>query len=62
MLDQTPAVNQCKCWAADPCPRGSWWVRVGDRMTLFLYNDFGRGELMFKHVEHVLDGFKNISR
>lgn len=31
-------------------------------MTQFVYNDFGRGELMFKYVEHVLDGFKNISR
>lgn len=31
-------------------------------MMLFVYNDFGRGELMSKRVEHVLDGFKNISR
>lgn len=37
-------------------------MRVGDGMTQFVYNDFGRGELMFKCVEHVLDGFKNISR
>lgn len=59
---QAPAPSHCQCQAAHPCPEGSWWVCAGDRMMLFVCNDSGRREPTFKHVEHVLDGSKNISR